>query len=106
MIEVEYVDEDGNKKINERRDYQVMDKSNYLDEVFFVNDGVTNKGQEFIDYFKGFSKKVESVLKKKKTYSFCSAVAFERKGYCEKVQFECSSRPSRPTHPDYPAGRG
>ena len=55
MIEVEYTDEDGNEKISERRDYQVMDKSNFLDEVFFVNDGVTAKGQEFIEYFKGFS---------------------------------------------------
>ena len=62
MIEVEYLDEDGNEKISERRDYQVMDKSNYLDELFFVNDGVTAKGQEFIEYFKGFSGKVESVL--------------------------------------------
>ena len=62
MIEVEYIDEDGNEKISERRDYQVMDKSNYLDEVFFVNDGVTAKGQEFIEYFKGFSGKVQSVL--------------------------------------------
>ena len=39
-----------------------MDKSNYLDEMFFINDGVTDKGQEFIDYFKSFSDKVETVL--------------------------------------------
>jgi len=62
MIEIEYLDENGNKKVSERRDYQVMDKSNYLDEVFFVNDGVTPKGQEFIEYFKGFPAMVESVL--------------------------------------------
>ena len=62
MIEIEYLDENGNKKVSERRDYQVMDKSNYLDEVFFINDGVTSKGQEFIEYFKGFPAKVESVL--------------------------------------------
>jgi len=62
MIEIEYVDENGNKKVSERRDYQVMDKSNYLDEVFFINDGVTSKGQKFIEYFKGFPAKVESVL--------------------------------------------
>ena len=63
-IDVEYIDDNGNKKINSRTDYQVMDKSNYLDEIFFMNkkDGVTAKGQEFIDYFKGFSSKVESVL--------------------------------------------
>ena len=59
-IDVEYIDDNGNKKINSRTDYQVMDKSNYLDEIFFVNkkDGVTAKGQEFIDYFKEFSSKV------------------------------------------------
>ena len=62
MIEIEYLDENGNEKVSERRDYQVMDKSNYLDEVFFINDGVTPKGQKFIKYFKGFPAKVESVL--------------------------------------------
>ena len=63
-IDVEYIDDNGNKKKSTRTDYQVMDKSNYLDETFFMNknDGVTAKGQEFIDYFKGFSSKVESVL--------------------------------------------
>ena len=29
MIDVEYIDENGNEKISQRRDYQVMDKSNY-----------------------------------------------------------------------------
>ena len=64
MIDVEYIDNNGNKDIITRTDYQVMDKSNYLDETFFMNkkDGVTAKGQEFIDYFKEFSSKVESVL--------------------------------------------
>ena len=62
MIEIEYLDENGNEKVSERRDYQVMDKSNYLDEVFFINDGFTSKGQKFIEYFKGFPAKVESIL--------------------------------------------
>ncbi len=62
MIEIDYLDEDGNKKVSERRDYQVMDKSNYLDEVFFINDGVTSKGEEFIEYFKNFPAKVKSLL--------------------------------------------
>ena len=62
MIDVEYVDGNGDEKISQRRDYQVMDKSNYLDEIFFINDGVTTKGQEFIDYFKSFPDKVETVL--------------------------------------------
>ena len=62
MIEIEYLDENGDEKVSERRDYQVMDKSNYLDEVFFINDGVTAKGQKFIEFFKGFPAMVESVL--------------------------------------------
>ena len=62
MIEIEYLDQNGNEKVSERRDYQVMDKSNYLDEVFFINDGATPKGQKFIEYFKGFPSMVESVL--------------------------------------------
>ena len=62
QIDVEYIDDQGNEKISKRTDYQVMDKSNYLDETFFINNGVTSKGQEFIDYFKEFSTKVESVL--------------------------------------------
>ena len=49
MIDVEYVDENGDEKVSQRRDYQVMDKSNYLDEMFFVSDGVSERGQEFID---------------------------------------------------------
>jgi gliding motility-associated protein GldM len=61
-INVEYIDDEGNQIISKRTDYQVMDKSNYLDETFFINDGVTAKGQKFIDNFKGFSTKVESVL--------------------------------------------
>tara|TARA_A100001011_G_scaffold316539_1_gene335594 strand:- start:31683 stop:33389 length:1707 start_codon:yes stop_codon:yes gene_type:complete len=62
MIEIEYLDENGNEKVSERRDYQVMDKSNFLDEIFFINDGVTPKGQKFIEYFKGFPVMVESIL--------------------------------------------
>ena len=61
-IDVEYTDDEGNQIISKRTDYQVMDKSNYLDETFFINDGVTAKGQKFINYFKEFSTKVESVL--------------------------------------------
>ena len=62
QIDVEYIDDQGNKKISKRRDYQVMDKSNYLDETFFISDGVTSMGQEFIDNFKEFNTKVSSVL--------------------------------------------
>jgi gliding motility-associated protein GldM len=84
MIEIDYLDEDGNQQVSERRDYQVMDKSNYLDEVFFINNGVTSKGQEFIEYFKDFPLKVESVLDSiqsrdsrtvQSNYSFSSALS-------------------------------
>ena len=56
-IDVEYTDDEGNQIISKRTDYQVMDKSNFLDETFFINDGVTAKGQKFINYFKEFSTK-------------------------------------------------
>ena len=62
QIDVEYIDDQGNEKISKRTDYQVMDKSNYLDETFFTSDGFTAKGQEFIDYYKEFNTKVASVL--------------------------------------------
>tara|TARA_B100001741_G_scaffold178877_1_gene147345 strand:- start:916 stop:2556 length:1641 start_codon:yes stop_codon:yes gene_type:complete len=62
QIDVEYIDDQGNEKISKRTDYQVMDKSNYLDEIFFTSDGYTAKGQEFIDYFKEFNTNVASVL--------------------------------------------
>ena len=45
MIDVEYVDENGEEKVSQRRDYQVMDKSNYLDEMFFVS-GLTESGMK------------------------------------------------------------
>ena len=82
MIDVEYIDNNGNATVSKRRDYQGMSKSNYLDEIFFINDGVTAKGQEFIDYFQGFTDKVESVLDSikdrdsrtvKSNYSFSTA---------------------------------
>ncbi|MGB0274700.1 MAG: GldM family protein [Flavobacteriaceae bacterium] len=43
-------------------DYQIMDKSQYLDELFFAGDQYTDKGQEFIDRFSSFPSQIQTVL--------------------------------------------
>lgn len=43
-------------------DYQIMDKSQYLDELFFAGDQYTEKGQEFIDRFSSFPSQIQTVL--------------------------------------------
>ena len=42
--------------------YQEMDKSEKLDLLFFSSDGITEKGQEFISKFSGFSGKINNIL--------------------------------------------
>ncbi len=43
-------------------DYQTMDKSQYLDELFFTGDQYSENGQEFVDRFSSFPTKLQSVL--------------------------------------------
>lgn len=43
-------------------DYQVMDKSQYLDEIFFAGDQYSEAGQEFVDLFSNFPTKVQKEL--------------------------------------------
>jgi len=43
-------------------DYQTMDKSQYLDELFFVGGQYTESGQEFIDKFSSFPSQIQAVL--------------------------------------------
>ena len=43
-------------------DYQIMDKSQYLDELFFAGDQYSEKGQEFIDRFSSFPSQIQTVL--------------------------------------------
>jgi hypothetical protein len=43
-------------------DYQVMDKSQYLDEMFFAGDQYSEAGQEFVDQFSNFPAKIQQVL--------------------------------------------
>ena len=43
-------------------DYQVMDKSQYLDEMFFAGDQYSEAGQEFVDQFSNFPAKIQQEL--------------------------------------------
>ncbi len=43
-------------------DYQTMDKSQYLDELFFVGGTYTENGDEFVSRFSSFPSKIEEVL--------------------------------------------
>ncbi len=43
-------------------DYQTMDKSQYLDELFFAGDQYSENGQEFVDRFSSFPTKLQTVL--------------------------------------------
>lgn len=43
-------------------DYQTMDKSQYLDELFFVGGAYTESGQEFVDKLSSFPSQIQTVL--------------------------------------------
>ena len=43
-------------------DYQVMDKSQYLDEIFFNGDKYSKAGQDFVDQFSSFPSKIQQEL--------------------------------------------
>ena len=62
MTNVSFKNIDGEKSEVTMVDYQIMDKSSDLDELFFEGDGNTKKGQEFVEYFSKFAKKVTAVL--------------------------------------------
>lgn len=46
----------------DKEDYQVMDKSDLLDEQFFKGDALTEKGRTFLENYQNFSKNVISML--------------------------------------------
>ena len=46
----------------ERKDYQIMDKSDMLDEKFFKTDGLKPAGQEFLDKIKNYRDQLVSLL--------------------------------------------
>ncbi len=43
-------------------DFQTMDKSQYLDELFFTGDQYSENGQEFVDRFSSFPSQIQAVL--------------------------------------------
>lgn len=43
-------------------DYQTMDKSQFLDELFFVGGKYTDSGQEFVNRFSSFPSQIQTVL--------------------------------------------
>lgn len=53
------------EKVDDKTDYQVMDKSDYLDRTFFNGDKYSAEGQEFVDKIDNFRTKVTEILGEK-----------------------------------------
>ena len=84
LTNVSVKNEDGEKTEVTMVDYQIMDKSVDLDELFFKGDGNSEKGAEFVTYFSSFKTNVTAVLDSiisrdertiKSNYSFASAIS-------------------------------
>jgi gliding motility-associated protein GldM len=84
LTNVSVKNEDGEKTEVTMVDYQIMDKSVDLDELFFKGDGNSEKGAEFVTYFSSFKTNVIAVLDSiisrdertiKSNYSFASAIS-------------------------------
>ena len=84
LTNVSVKNEDGEKTEVTMVDYQIMDKSVDLDELFFEGDGNSEKGAEFVSYFSSFKTNVTAVLDSiisrdertiKSNYSFASAIS-------------------------------
>ena len=84
LTNVSVKNEDGEKTEVTMVDYQIMDKSVDLDELFFKGDGNSEKGVEFVSYFSSFKTNVTAVLDSiisrdertiKSNYSFASAIS-------------------------------
>ena len=50
-------------QLEDVRDYEVMDKPDAIDEMFFVGDGLTPQGDEFLSQMKVFREGVAEILK-------------------------------------------
>lgn len=50
------------KDVKDPKDYQVMDKSDYLDQMFWQGDNVTKKGQEFLNRINQYRTQVDAIL--------------------------------------------
>ena len=58
----------------ERKDFQVMDKSDKLDEKFFKTDGLKPAGQEFLDKIKGYRDGLIALLDSKEDESLINVI--------------------------------
>lgn len=54
--------EDMTRRFKDKKDYEVMDQSDYLDEIFFKGDRYAPKGQEFVDNVSGYRNTVLAIL--------------------------------------------
>jgi gliding motility-associated protein GldM len=67
-LSAEYYDYLGNLKkrmteeLEDVKDYEVMDKTDFLDEEFFQGDNYTAEGKEFVDRINGYRTKVSNIL--------------------------------------------
>lgn len=50
------------EKIEDRTDYEVMDKSDYLDEKFFQGDNLAEEGKRFLDFIHNYQEEVLQIL--------------------------------------------
>ncbi|NNM17693.1 MAG: gliding motility protein GldM [Croceitalea sp.] len=50
------------EELDDVKDYEVMDKADFLDEEFFQGDNYTAEGKEFVDRINGYRTKVSSIL--------------------------------------------
>jgi len=58
----------------ERKDFQVMDKSDKLDEKFFKTDGLKPEGQEFLDKIKGYRDGLIALLDSKEDEALINVI--------------------------------
>lgn len=50
------------EELEDKKDYEVMDKSDFLDQEFFQGDNYTKEGQEFVARIDNYRSKVSSIL--------------------------------------------
>ena len=52
------------EKIEDPKDYEVMDKSDYLDEKFFQGDNLAEEGKRFMEHIQNYRQQVLTILKR------------------------------------------
>ncbi len=59
---IQTLKDDMMKTVKDPTDYEVQDKSDFLDQLFFKGDKYTKKGQEFLDKIDGYRTKMNQIL--------------------------------------------